>query len=35
VTNLRPTQLRSWRKPDDAADIFLSTRRDTSWRLVE
>ncbi|KAN0059845.1 hypothetical protein ACQY0O_008419 [Thecaphora frezii] len=35
VTNLVPTQKRSWRRPDDAADVFLSTRRDTRWTRVE
>lgn len=34
VTNLIPSSKTAWRKPDDAADVFLSTRRDTKWRLV-
>ncbi|EPQ25923.1 uncharacterized protein PFL1_06597 [Pseudozyma flocculosa PF-1] len=35
VSNLVPTQKRSWRRPDEAADVFLSTRRDTRWTPVE
>ncbi|PWN51143.1 hypothetical protein IE53DRAFT_314445 [Violaceomyces palustris] len=35
VTNLVPTQKSSWRGSDVEADIFLSTRRDTKWRLVD
>lgn len=34
VTNLMPSSKSAWRKPDDAADVFLSTRRDTKWRAV-
>ncbi|SJX63434.1 probable Brh2-Rad51-associated protein Brh2 [Sporisorium reilianum f. sp. reilianum] len=34
VTNLIPASKSAWRKPDDAGDIFLSTRRDTKWRAL-
>ncbi|SPC64345.1 probable Rad51-associated protein Brh2 [Ustilago sp. UG-2017b] len=34
VTNLTPSSKSAWRKPDEAADVFLSTRRDTKWRPV-
>lgn len=34
VTNLVPTSKTAWRKPDEAADVFLATRRDTKWRPV-
>lgn len=34
VTNLVPTSKTAWRKPDEAADVFLATRRDTKWRAV-
>ncbi|SNX85036.1 related to Rad51-associated protein Brh2 [Melanopsichium pennsylvanicum] len=34
VTNLVPSSKSSWRKADDVGDVFLSTRRDTKWRMV-
>ncbi|KAJ1600303.1 hypothetical protein NDA14_005557 [Ustilago hordei] len=34
VTNLTPSSKSAWRKPDEVADVFLSTRRDTKWRPV-
>lgn len=34
VTNLVPMSKSAWRKPDDQAEVFLSTRRDTKWRPV-
>lgn len=35
VTNLTPTQRYAWRGPDVEADVFLSTRRDSSWRRLD
>lgn len=35
VTNLVPTSKSAWRQPDEEADVFLSTRRDTRWTLVD
>ncbi|QRV80418.1 DNA recombinational repair protein BRCA2 [Ceratobasidium sp. AG-Ba] len=34
LANVQPSQLASWRKGNDAADIYLSTRRDTKWTMV-
>lgn len=34
VANLVPMSKSAWRKPDEAAEVFLSTRRDTKWRPV-
>ncbi|PWN39841.1 hypothetical protein IE81DRAFT_294234 [Ceraceosorus guamensis] len=35
VTNLVPTQKHAWRGPDDDADAFLATRRETRWQKME
>ncbi|CAO1625733.1 unnamed protein product [Parajaminaea phylloscopi] len=35
VTNLIPTQRYAWRGPDVEADVFLATRRDSSWTRLE
>ncbi|KAJ9479675.1 hypothetical protein PHBOTO_003162 [Pseudozyma hubeiensis] len=34
VTNLVPMSKSAWRKPDDEAEVYLTTRRDTKWRPV-
>lgn len=34
VANLIPMSKTAWRKPDESAEVFLSTRRDTKWRPV-
>ncbi|KAG9091090.1 hypothetical protein FS749_016802 [Ceratobasidium sp. UAMH 11750] len=34
LANVQPSQQGSWRKGNEAADIYLSTRRDTKWTVV-